>query len=268
MIPGIALAFGLLFGLGNAEVKKFERTAARDIYSRLDGPNRKVSVHTELNGLIGGALGDVKRATITASDFSLEELPLYTEPERSQKGILRELNLNLKNFILRGLRIEELTASIPDCRYDYALALAKRQIRLSRSGEGTGHVRILQKDLEAYILKKFREIKKVKVTIAKGRAFVEGFGEFIVVQTNFFVIAKIASPDGNRLMLTEPRIFFDDRPADELSKEALLRTLNPVVDLNKDLHLNGAIDVETISLENGVLEASGRTRIPTRKASS
>ncbi len=264
MIPGIALAFGLIFGLGNAEVKKFERTAAKDILGRLEGPDKKVSVHTELNGIIGGPLGDIKRATIKASNFSLDSLPLFTEPDRSQKGILRELNLSLTNFTLRGLRIEELQATIPDCRYDYALALSKRQIRLSKSGEGVGKVRILEKDLEAFILRKYKEIKKVKVMIAKGRAFVEGYGEFIIIQTNFFVIAKIASPDGKRLMLTEPKIFFDDRSADDFAKDALLKTLNPVVDLNKDLNLYDAITVEKISLENGVLEASGKTRIPVK----
>ncbi|MBX3118786.1 MAG: hypothetical protein KF784_06945 [Fimbriimonadaceae bacterium] len=268
MIPIFALGLGLLFGLGNAEVKSFERTAAQDILSRLGGPDKKVSVHTELNGIIGGPMGDIKRATITASDFTLDSLPLFTEPERSQKGVLRELNLKLNNFSLGGLRIEELEAKIPDCRYDYALAISKRQIRLSKSGEGVGVVRILEEDLEAFILHKFREIKQVSVRIRDDYAFVEGFGEFIFIKTGFFVLAKITSPDGNRLMLTNARIVFDDGPASEAAKQALLHSLNPVVDLNKDLNLFGAITVEKISLERGVLEASGRTRIPARPEDS
>lgn len=264
MIVSVALAFGLIFGLGNAEVKKFERAAAQDILARLDGPDKKVSVHTELNGLLGGPLGDIKRATIAASDFSLDALPLFTEPDRSQKGILRELRLSLKNFTLRGLRIESLEASIPDCRYDYALALSKRQIRLSKSGEGTGRVRIQEKDLEVFILRKYREIKQVSVKIRDGYAFVEGYGEFIVIKTGFFVLAKIESPDGYRLMLTNAKIVFDGGPASDAAKQALLNSLNPVVDLQKDLNLFDAIAVEKISLERGVLEASGRTKIPAR----
>ena len=257
-------ALGLIFGLGAREVKRFERLAAEDIAATLEGDSKKVKVKSELNGFIGGALGDLKRVTISARSFSTPGLPLFTEPELSASGKVRELRIELDDFVLGNLRVEHLEAVIPECRFDYNLAVRKRKIRLSRSGTGVGRVKLLEKDLEAFILKKFREIKRVTVKIEKDRAFVSGYGEFLVIHTDFDVIAKLVPLDGTKLMLADAKVFFGERLGDQAVRDIVVQTLNPVVDLDKDLHLYGAIQVEGVSLQDGVLEAWGKTRIPDR----
>lgn len=252
---------GLLV-FGGSEVRRFERRAADDIRSKLSGADAKVNVKTRFHGLFGAFSGDLQRVTIRASDFSTEELPLYTEPGISTRGRVRNLDLVLSNFRLAGLRVEELRASIPDCRYDLGLAMSKQKIRLSRSGTGTGTVKLKDKDLAAYILKKFREIKRVEVSISNGRAKVEGYGEFLIVKTNFSVEAELAIVDGVKLVLANPTITFDGRPADELSRKVLMDTLNPVVDLQHDLRLYDAVFLRRIELGSDFLEASGDTKIP------
>lgn len=262
MIPLILGLFGALFAFGNSEVHRFESLAARDIRSTIRGEHAKVSVRTELNGIIGGPLGDLTKVTIRASDFETDGVPLFVQPGLSQKGIVRNLRIELREFVLAGLRIQALTSTIPDCRFDYSLAIGKHKIRLSRSGVGRGEVLIRQRDLEAYILRKFGEIKKVSVQIGQGRVRVDGFGEFVIVKANFSVDAKLVSPNGTTLMLDDAKISFDGKPASDLERETLLKTLNPVVDLNKDLHLHDAIYVDEIDLENGILKAQGSTKIP------
>ena len=262
MIGFILAAIGVLSGFGKISVRQFELAAASDIRGKLTGEHVQVNVQTKLNGLIGGPLGDIKQATIFASNFQTPGLPLFTEPWRSKKGIVRELRIDLSNFMLGKLRVESLKASIPDCRFDYGLATRKKVIRLSKSGVGTGTVRLKAEDLEAFILKKFAEIKRVTVRIEKDKVFVDGFGEFVIVQTNFSVIATLGSPDGKTLELQNARIFFDDKPAEDAAKKVLLDTLNPVVDLNRDLKLYDAIQVKGIRLLDGYLEAWGDTRIP------
>lgn len=262
----LVAGLGLLFGVGRNEVRKFENAAAKEIGSKLDGPHKRVSVKAELNGPLDGPFGVLKSATIRASDFSADGLPLFTEPERSTKGSIQSLLLELRNFRLCGLRVEALDAEIPDCRFDYGLAVSKKQIVLSRSGVGTGSVRILEHDLEAFVLRKFREIKRVSIKIDRNRVWVEGFGEFLVVQTEFSVMAKLEAREGNKLFLTDALVFFGDAKADEFSRKAVLDSLNPVVDLDKDLKLFGAVELEGVRLEKGVLEAWGKTRIPEREA--
>jgi hypothetical protein len=155
-----------------------------------------------------------------------------------------------------------LEASIPNCCFDYGLALKKRMMRLSRSGSGTGTVRLRDHDLAGFILKKFKEVKSVEVEVRDDKVFVKGSGDFVLVRTNFEVIATLVSPDGTTLELANARIFFDGKPADELARKALLDTLNPVVDLHADLKLFDAVKIRRISLSRGYVEASGDTKIP------
>jgi len=259
----LGLLFGL-FGLGASEVSRFERDSARDIYQQLEGPKRRVSIVARYPGILSPALGEVDEVIIRASHFKTDGLPLFTEPERSTAGSIRWLRLDLQDATLKGLRIDQLKADIPDCRFDFQFALRKRKIRLSRSGTGTGSVRILAADLQTFILKKYHEIKKCTVEFRNGKVKVTGQGEFLVFNAAFEITARLKT-DGTKLELTDAEILFDGKLADDNAKQALLDTMNPVVDLDADLQLFGAITLEQITLENGVLLATGRTKIPVRK---
>jgi hypothetical protein len=262
----LAALAGLLIGLGNSEVRRFEREAASEIRSKLQGGGADVTVQARLNGVLGGPLGDLKQVVLRGSNFAASGLPLFTEPERSRKGIVRELKIELEEFDLAGLRVAHLEAASPDCRFDLALALRRRTFRLSRSGLGRGTVRVREKDLADYLMRKYPELQRLSVRIEKGHAFVEGFGQFLILQTDFWLVARLEPRHGVELVLTNARVVFGDRVADEASKRALLDALNPVVHLDKDLRLHGALTLEGVRLEHGVLEAWGATRIPTRPA--
>lgn len=256
-------AFGLVSGLADRELHVFERAAAREIKAQLRGDNPKVEVRAVPDG-IGIVWGALDKAIIRASDYEVDGIPLFVEPSRSKAGRCGNLTLDLRNFKLRGLRIESLFAEIPACRYDRTLALTKKMFRLSKSGVGKGTVRVLEDDLESFILSKFGEIKSVNVKVNRGVVWVEGDGEFLVIKTKFTVIADLVPIDGTKLTLANAKVWFDWRRADPFATENLLKTLNPVVDLNEDLGLMDAIQVEKIKLEDGVVEATGRTKIPER----
>jgi hypothetical protein len=253
---------GLLFYAGASQLHAFEKHAANEIKSKLSGGHATVQVRAKLSGNLNNLFGDMSSVSIVASNYSTPGLPLFTEPERSHRGRIGMLHLDLTDFTLGALRIQSLQANIPDCRFDLPLAMRHRTIRLSQSGTGTGSVQILQADLEAFILRKYVEIKQASVKIANGRVHVDGYGEFIIVKTNFSVDAKLHIVDGSRLELTDADIRFDGQPADEAARTVLLKTLNPVVDLDRDLALHGAIQMQDLKLENGLLTATGATRIP------
>jgi LmeA-like phospholipid-binding len=252
---------GFFFGLGSYGTTSFEHKAANDIKAELNGPNVKVNVQTRAVGL-SAVSGHMKRVTISASNFSTPGLPLFTESNLPKSGKIDDLRIVLTNFELKNLHISRLESKIPDCYYDFGLALKKQQIRLSQSGIGEGFVTIEAKDLEQFILKKYHEIKTVHVVIERGKAHVWGYGEFIVVHTNFDVVASLQAVDGNKLVLANAAITFDGHPSDEMARNVLLQTLNPVVDLDKDLGLYGAISVTDIQLAGDEIRVKGQTRIP------
>lgn len=258
----IIAGLGLLFGFGAAEVHRFENAAAHEIQGKLQGEHSRVEVHTKTSGIFEAARGELRQVDISASDFSTPGLPLHTEPERSKRGRVRQLNLVLSNFYLAGLRVDSLQATIPECRFDLGLAMKKGTIRLSQSGVGTGNVQIKDSDLGAYILKKFHDIKQATVRIKDGKVDVRGYGEFILLKSDFHVVADLLPTSATQISLANAEISFHDQPAERASAEMLMKTLNPVVDLDRDLKLEGAISLRGVRLRDGWLEAWGDTRIP------
>jgi LmeA-like phospholipid-binding len=252
--------FALTLG-GNALTRSFEASAARDLKSRLQGqPSVRISTRTNLASL----WGDIPSVKIVAAHFSTEGLPLYTEPNRSTRGKVHRFEMHLRDFTLSGLHIDQLDASIPNCRYDFGLAARHRQIRLSRSGIGSGTVQVRDADLATFLTRKYQEIKTVTVRIHDGVIDVDGHGEFIILTTNFHVRAKLGIRSDTQLVLLDPIIEFDGRRADPAASSVLLEALSPIVDLDEDLGLLGAIKLKSIELGEGFLRASGQARIPER----
>lgn len=263
-IPFALAALGIFALLGAGEVRSFERAAARDVSSRLTGDGKVVEVSTRPRGILGYATGDLASATIRAAHFSTEELPLFTEPERSKRGKLGRLQIVLNDFVLAGLHVDHLEATIPDCRFDLGLAQRHRKIRLSRSGIGRGSVRIREGDLAAYVMRRFHELTHVQVSISSGLVTVTGHAELIVFNVNFVAACRLSALNGDQLVLTDAKVTFDGLPADADAAKTLMRALNPVVDLNRDLRLHGAVKVENLDLKDGAIVASGPTTIPTK----
>ncbi len=246
----------------NREVAVFERHAAEDLAFSLKGPFKEVKVKTKLNGPLGGVFADIAVATVYAKNFRTDGLPLFCEPDRAKSGTVHEFNIELDNFVLGGLEVEKLRAKIPECRFDAGLAIREKKIRLTRSGLGVGKVWVHQDALARFIPKKVHEIKTSEVQIRNGKVIVEGYCEFIFAKSEYWVMADIVVVKGRRMELTNAKVLMDWRKADELASKVLLDALNPIVDLDKDLKLFGAIDLYSIKLENGYLFAEGFTKIP------
>ena len=259
--PWLLGGLATLFGFGAATVHNFERAAAQEIGSKLIGDHKKVSLSVTYPGFLSPALGEVGTATITASAFRCEGLPLFTEPKRSKKGTIDLLRLRLSDFYLRDLRCERFTAEIPNCRFDFALAASQRKVRLSKSGLGTGTVELKVKDLAPYILKKYREIRTVEVTTEGNWVRVKGFGQFLVLSADFDVKAHIVT-DGGHLLLTDCIIRIDNKETDADSQQSLINTLNPVIDFAKDLDLYDAVDAKTVQILGDTIVVTGRIKIP------
>ena len=262
LLLGLA-AFGLL-NAANAEVRRFERAAAAEIGSKLQGDGKRVSVQAKVGP--EGLVGDLHSVTIRASDFATDGLPLYTEPHRSTKGLVRSLRIELTNFSLTGLPVRRLSAEIPDCRFDFALAMRRRQIRVTRSGTGVAEVEVGEKDLEQFIRQKYTMIQRVSVRVDRDKVIVEGFGNFLRLPTEFWVAARLEASEGTKLVLSHARVLLNGKPAEPAFVDALLKVLNPVIDLNRDLKLADAIRVDQVIQRDGALRAKGAIQIPVRPA--
>jgi hypothetical protein len=261
MIPLLGALFGFgLFRLGSGEIHRFESQAALDLSSKLDGEAKKVTIKTRVGPEI--IFGEVFQARLEASDFSADGLPLFTEPKRNKFGYLKHLEMSFRHFNLRNLPIDRLDVSIPDSRFDLPFAAKKYKFRLSQSGLGTCSVQISASDLAAFIPKKFHEIKAVSVRFDRGMILVEGHAELLFLSTDFFVVSHLVPLDGTKLLLSDARVLFDGESVEADSAKILLDLLNPILDLDRDLGLHGAVHLRSIDLSSGILSATGTTTIP------
>lgn len=259
---------GIALGALQREVRLFERGSAEDIASRLGGEQKSVKVHVRLDGVAGGSQGRLRSARIEARSFQVDGLPLFTERDRARDGFIGVLELRLYDFTLRTLFIKELSADLHQCRYDFGLAKRERRVRLSQSGTGPGYALVTADALERFLLSKYPEIKTVSVRLEKYKAFVEGYGEFLVARSPFYVIADLQPRQGTQIWLSNAIVFLDGRRASQETERALLNSINPVLDLDKDLHLHGALQLSRVEIRDGVLAVYGTAKIPERPEES
>ena len=255
--------FGLLAGLirtARIEVSVFERAAASEIGSKLQGSLKDVSVRTDVGP--EAIFGDVHQVKIRASHFQTNSLPLFTEPKRSHRGTLRNLSLDLSDFSVGDLHLNRLSAEIPNCCFDLPLAIHDKQFRLSASGTGVGTAVLSSTDLEKFILAKFRDVEKINVTMNHDKITLEGLGRFLIVKTKFRIMAKLTCDDGNSLHLKYAHVSFDGRDTTQELRDAILETLDPIIDLKRDLGLEGAISVQNILMHENFMTVSGPATIP------
>jgi hypothetical protein len=254
---------GLLFGVGSSEVRRFERAAANDVSSRLTGEHRRVMVRTKLDPFqaMGGRL---KSATITASEFAVDGLPLFTEPDGSKRGRLDELKLRLTNFELTGLHVKRLEARIPGSRFDWGLAQRHGKIRLTQCGVGTGSVEVEREALRNYISAKHPNLTIERFELSTDLVEISGKGRFLGFESAVNIRSKLASPDGSSIHLTDADIDVNGQKANPAARDAILKLLNPVLDLDRDLKLYAALKIEELVVSPESIIARGVATIPVR----
>jgi hypothetical protein len=142
------------------------------------------------------------------------------------------------------------------------LAINHKKIRLSRSGEGTGTVQIRARDLEQFVLKKYPAVKAIQMTLQKDRIRVVAEADLGNTRLKFSIDGRMESADGRSLRLVDPVAEINGSPASLASAKALANSINPVLHLDRDLGLYGAVDITTIKLDANRLIATASTRIP------
>ncbi len=263
MIPLILAGLGAIAGAtADSLAESFERRAARELATQLQGREKRVWIQSESGGILDAASGRLRKVTISAENFQVSGLPLFTEPELAATGRIGLLELRLKDFELRSLHVEELTADISECRFDFGFAKREGKMRLSRAGTGPGYVRINAAALERFILHKFREIKTVSVRLENDKIYVEGTGEFMLFTTSFYVSSRLAVKNGVELWLEDSWMLLDGSLPTASAKTVLLQALNPVLDIDADLRLFGAFQIQSLRSKGGILELWGESTVP------
>ncbi len=261
-LPLVAAAFGLLFHFGGQEVRRFENLASKDLASQLDGSNKQVKVRIKIGSLRPGHLCE---AVIEASDFNTPSLPLWTEPWRSKEGRIDRLIIKLKDFEIGGLPVQSLDIELSDCRWDVAYAVKEGKIRLSRSGRGTFRATIAQDGIVRYLAKRYPFVKTERLEIDAYKVLFAGSLATPLGSTSFDLVAIPRLHGSSGLSLIPAYLSFGGRRTDIAREPALQRIFDPVLDLDRDFGLRGALHIDQLSFQAQRLDITGSAVIPVRE---
>lgn len=215
---------------------------------------------------MGSILGKVASVEIAAHGFSVDGNPFFCDPMLSRAGKLGELRLKLSDFSVRDLRVRELSAVIPNCRF--ALGMMKEgKVRLSLSGEGPGAVTLSAPDFRAYMLSRFKAIESLDVRLDRYKLFAKGRAAFGPIRRDFEIICDLEISEKRKLVIANPVVFVDGRMARDGSGNSVANAFNPVMDIDKDLGMAGAFDMQRLVARNGVVVITGVARVPNRPTS-
>lgn len=256
--------FAIVLTLGRGVVREIEKSAAREIRERIgDGV---FTVKITPDGVDGLAQGRLKTLTVQARDFTLNGLPFTLEPERPQSGRIKQFVLRMENAHLRGLRAESARAVIPEVYYDKSLALSKRIFRLSATGVGACEIVVNERDLAAYIIRKYAPyIREVAVQITPEQTTVQGVAALFVGEVRFKAVGRLTPRDGRYLDLADVQIQIEGANLPPESTELLRQFLNPIIDIERDLGLYDGLAVDSVVSEAGKMRALGRVWIPRKR---
>ncbi len=254
----------ILIIFGGNQWHRVEREVANDIRAQMGDPQAKIRVRMTPDGPVNGSFGVLQRVQVFAKDLELESISFFTEPERNRDGLVKRLDIQLENVVLKNLRIESLTAQIDNCRFDRPLAVGHRKIRISESGTGWGQATITQEALTEFAAKRYPTLTKPEVKLEFGKVSVSGDVRLPGLVGRVRVLGTLASPNGSSLALTHPRIWINDKRLDSKYRPAVLALLGDFFDINKDLGLVGAVKIESIVVRDGKVTLSGPVRHPNR----
>jgi len=258
-LPIAAAALGLLFHFGAKEVRRFEHLAAADLASHLQGENKAVEVRVKLGSF---RLGHLKEAQIDANGFKTPSLPLWTEPWRSKEGRIDTLVVRLRDFEIGDLPVQSLDIELKNCRWDVAYAIKEGKIRLSRSGTGTFTAVVNQQAIGSYISRRYPFVKVHRFAIDFYKVAFEGNILTPLGTADFAMAAHVELWKSQGLSLVPAYLFLGGRRIDPNQEPTFKRLLNPVIDLDRDFRLNGALTIHRLKLNKGELHLSGAVTIP------
>ncbi len=251
------LGLALFSALAGARVQS---AARRDVRRAVPGGTLSVKVITQTPW--DAAVGQVYRARISGSGFSTLGLPFVQQPGGGLLGDLRHLDLDLHDIVLSDLPVHSLRAEIPNVRVDGPYALFGGHLRIRGAGEGTVVAVLQEAGLAEYLSKKRPLLHDLKLRLTGGQAHVSAMAAVLVGLAPVEATARVAVAEGRYLNAVDATVLLNGKPLAPAVTDQLLKTLNPIIDVDKDLHLGDWLYVTDAEIGEGTLTVQGKVRIP------
>lgn len=260
MNPLLLAVFGGAIAYGVFALSGFQHDAERQLGAALSGPDKKISLTVNMG--FESLSGVIPSAWVRASDFSVDGSPFHCQTPHGRQGGLRRLELRLTHFHLHGLPVDSMNATIRGLRYDLGVAVHDHRIAITQGGQGQCVVKVSNNALLGFAETKLPFLKGAQVTMDGDHLLAQGSmasqGRDVLFQAD----GTIQIVDGVKLIVVDPHVSIDSKPLSGGAAKLLVAGLNPLLDLNRDLHLDSSVLMSSITDTAGVCTITGTATIP------
>jgi hypothetical protein len=218
-----------------------------DVGAALDGflrprlaPIGHLSVRAEPDGGGPGAL-DIGTLRVEADDLDVRRLPfdsfVPTPVPRSPKARLGRIILHATHAHLDAFRASEMTFESSGLIYDLPTAVARGEVRITSVERETVSVLFRDGDLDALATASLPQLQQAHIGFAGGKLVAKAKVPLLMSTLNVTISGGVAIEGEQRLVLREPLIDTGKMALPTPLRDAMLKRLDPLIDLAKALDI-------------------------------
>ncbi len=216
-------------------------------------------------GLLGLLVGQSKETIVWGKNNHADRTPFRIVRGPSIRAKVDLLKLDFTDITLRGVPVKLFHAEIPDVSLDLVRAMVDKRILIKSAGEGIARATVDQHGLEIFIAKKFPQITNPKVQLLDGRVRLQGKLSGFGPPSDIDAIGKLQIDEGKFANLVDTTILLNNKPVVGPFAQAMLKMVNPVIDVDKDLGLDGTFYAVSVEIANGIATVYGKVTVPNPK---
>lgn len=252
--------FGLFVVHGSLE-PRVRRDAVAQVQESFHNTGT-VRASVKARGALGLLANDIYSVDVYGENNKASELPFQLYPRGGWKGSIRHLRVHLKNFELNGLKVAGMEGDIPFVKYDITHALLRDRLHLRGAEQGTATVILSAENIRAFLEKKFgNAVTEAVVAFEANRIVITGKFLLLASRQPFRAVSGLAIKQG-RIELVDMEFLLNNRPLPAVSLASILKQMNPVLDVGRDLNMEGIFMLRKVSLLADTVRVEGDLRLP------
>jgi hypothetical protein len=259
-----------LFALASAHVgieERLRHDAARQVREMFHNTGL-VRVTAEPRGAFGLIASDAWSVDIYGEHLKTERMPFVVYPKSGWKGSIRHLRLHLDDFTLAGLPIAHLDADVPFVKFDIGEVTWKDRIVLRGAGSGPAAVQVNAAGLRHFVIQRYTQtLSDVELWFQNRKLYLSGKYALFGVSMPFIASGHLSPRAGRYVDVTDAILLLNHRPVSPQVAETILRQINPVLDIERDLGLGNTVTMTDVEIGDSEVTIHGQATIPPASAS-
>lgn len=237
-----------------------ERAIVHDVSRMAQGGTFGATVNGR--GLFGLAVGQADTVFVSGHGFRGEGFPFTVQRGDGFRAYVRRLNIDFTDFTLRGIPVRRFTVDVPGTSIDAGRAFFDQRVVMRTAGEGMAEATVGPEALAAIFARKYPQYKNVRIALRTGfvdvSAEVSALGALLKLESS----SRVGLEGGRYVVLIESTIKLNGKEALPQFVQTLHKSVNPVVDIDKDLGLGGTFYAKELEVGDGFLKVRGAARVP------